>query len=325
GDPLAATEGWNFLSNPWPAAYDLEGHPGVPFYQYRNGQYETFLPGTTVISNNNNLVPPMGGFWLQNVNNSLSSFTFNRNQRTSAIGTTLKRGGGNATAPGEYYIRVQAFISNSQIKEETVIIFDTKGNDAYIYGEDAIKRKNDYGIPNMYTMASGYDLAIQSLPLLDENRRIPLYFDASGADAVVEIGLDHSYIKDGLRVFLEDKQLNTMELISENNYSFVVNEFSQSDRFVLHFTFDQSVTVESFNDISSYNAWVYRDEIHLRNPNEQTLKLQIYDVAGRALFTEVTANSEQLIPVPSSLSSGVYLLRISDGSRQMRTIKFVKP
>jgi hypothetical protein len=326
GAVTAATEGWNFLSNPWPAAYDLNGpnaHTGVTFYQYGDGSYQSYLPGVTAVSNNNNLVPPMGGFWIQNSGNSLNSFTFDRANRIAASGTVLKRGGGQSF--GEAYIDVQARIAGRGITETTLIVFSRRGNNAFLRTEDAIKRRNDYGIPNMYTRADGLDCAIQSLPELDQNYRMPLYFDPSGADAVVELGLDRSKLKDGLQVFLEDKQQNAFVLLSENDYHFVANSSSQIDRFMLHFTYDQTVNVESFKNATSFNAWVYRSEIFLKNPDAQTLSVQIVDMAGRVLLTQITSEEDQIIPIPNGLSAGVYLLKVNAGGKQVRTVKFVQP
>ena len=324
GDPLVATEGWNFLSNPWPAAYDLNGpnaHTGVTFYQYGNGQYQAYLPGVTAVSNSNNLVPPMGGFWIQNTGNSLNSFTFDRANRISASGTVLKRGGGQGIA--EAYIDLQARIAGSGLTESTLIIFSHRGNEAFLRSEDAIKRRNDYGIPNMFTRADGLDCSIQSLPELDLNYRLPLYFDPSGANAVVELGLDRSKLNDGLQVFLEDKQQNAFVLLSENDYHFVANSSSQIDRFVLHFTYDQTVNVESFKNATSINAWVFKGEIFLKNPEAQHVRVQIVDVTGRVLFTQLTCEKDQIIPISNSLSAGVYLLKVDAGGKQVRTVKFL--
>lgn len=325
GSTLNQTEGWNLLSNPWPANYRIDGgsHASVPFYVLRDGQYITFTAGLTTPSNGNNIVPPMGGFWIQNTSGVASTFTFARDHRGSADPALMSRGGG--LSPYSHYIELRANLSINGMMEPTIIRFDRDGNEAYVYGEDAVKRFNNSGVPNFYTLAGAVPLAIQTLPVLRNERSIPLFFAHNGNESMVEISINRDTLDPNLTVILEDKQTNNFEFLNTGNYSFVNNPSSQLDRFVLHFTYDQSIRIEDFKKGKDINAWVFKGYLHLENPNTKNLSISMVDMAGRTLFTTISSFSNDEIALPNNLSAGMYLIRIHSGSGQTQTLKYIHP
>ena len=96
--------------------------------------------------------------------------------------------------------------------------------------------------------------------------------------------------------------------------------------------FQQSrLTVVGIGDIPALDFEIVvfpnpaRDHLIIRTDKEQheNLYYQLYDLSGRIILQDRIRETETTIPV-NHLRSAVYLLRIIEGSRQVRAFKVVK-
>ena len=63
--------------------------------------------------------------------------------------------------------------------------------------------------------------------------------------------------------------------------------------------------------------------LNAENYNNPSLAYQLYDMQGNVMATEKLTNETTFIEM-AKLSSGVYLLRITDAEKQVKTIKVIK-
>ena len=165
--------------------------------------------------------------------------------------------------------------------------------------------------------SDGTNYSLQALPDSNyENMIVPLGINAS-ANTAITFSLESIHIPSGLKIFLEDKEMETITRLDETDSSYVVNttsDISGVGRFYIH-TASEVLAIEketSLGKISIFKTDKQRIRILGLEAAKTTLKL--FTVLGKEIIRkEFTAKNIEDVLLPK-LSKGVYLLQIKTES-----------
>jgi len=196
------------------------------------------------------------------------------------------------------------------------------GYDASVYGGVS----GEFAIfTNLVEDNQGLDMAIQSLPYNNFNDVIiPLGVKAQqGTSLTISLGYG-STLSNDVNVYLEDRLLNTFTLLNDSDYVFTPNmDLTGTGRFFLRFADeDTSTLISELDDILIYSNNASR-EVVIKGQLSEFSNVDIYDIQGRLVNTKTLDNSTFINTVNvDALSSGVYLVQLSNGSAK-KTQKIV--
>ncbi|WP_299119810.1 T9SS type A sorting domain-containing protein [uncultured Winogradskyella sp.] len=170
----------------------------------------------------------------------------------------------------------------------------------------------------------GKDMAVQSVSYSDiDNVTIPLGINiAQGEQATVSIFENN--IPEGITVILEDNVTNTFTNLLEGDYIFTpTTTLSETGRFYIHFSNTTLNTTENIlNGLEIYTN-ANPKEIVVKGQLESKTTLQLYDIQGRLVNTQLlnTKDTKHTVDV-SNLSAGVYVVQLLNnfGNRTQKVI-----
>ena len=176
---------------------------------------------------------------------------------------------------------------------------------------------------SFYTIISDKKLAIQgkSLPF-NEQDQIPIGFAVSEAGSYT-IGinaLDGLFLDEIEHIYLEDSQLGIYHDLKLNPYTFATPSGETNDRFILRFTLDtlglndnldQEISILGLKDSIKISSTFPFDSVSL------------YDVLGRQIKNLRNLNKTEFYINNSSLSNGVYLIKVQLNDHRSVTKKLV--
>ena len=196
-------------------------------------------------------------------------------------------------------------------------------------GYDASKLK---GNPNLalYTKLvadNGEDFAIQGLPELQDSASVKLGVTAGLAGQYSISAISTKGLPLYTKVFLEDKEQNNYtELSAVTSYSFSLpNSGTYDDRFVLHFLKDATSIEENSAEGIAFHAWTNGNQLCVRNNSDKDFRgiVRLFSASGQLLqIEEISVYCNESIGIKSVLSSGIYLLHISN-EEMNQTIKII--
>ena len=255
-------------------------------------------------------VAPGQGFFVK-IKTGGGSFTFEESMQSHQTGGIFYR---NSILTPEIDITIA---SNSHSKKTSVkyLSNSTKGLDP---GFDA-GQFNGVQTPNplnLYTQLvdnnQGVNFALQVLPEDYENIVIPLGVDAP-ANTEIAFSINHNNLPSNLKVFLEDKELNTITRLDEVNSQYKITpsvNLNGVGRFYLH-TSNQSVLNIKENSLS-YVSFFNNDRVLNVSGLNEKVDLQIFDLLGKQIFTlkNKYVNHSIQINIPSSINTGIYIVKL---------------
>lgn len=168
--------------------------------------------------------------------------------------------------------------------------------------------------PRAYFTQDNKDLAILSIdsinmqPLkfkVEENGNYTLHFEINKPD------LDYLHLIDNMTG-------NNIDLLTTPNYSFNATSSDYASRFKL--VFDPHYGVEEYENVPF--AFISNGRLYINDIETcQGAALQMVDMTGRTVWSETINNRDGMYTV-STMSPGIYVLRLNDGST-IRTQKVV--
>ncbi|MCR9250804.1 MAG: choice-of-anchor D domain-containing protein [bacterium] len=320
-------EGFNLISNPYPAAISyssfISGNSGADI----NGSIYLWDDFDSQVSRGDNsdylIVNTLGNTdsrsngeakWDGNIRTG-QGFFVKANSATAVSFTNAMRVGSNNSDGGFYRV------DNSEKKSIKLKLSDGKSSRAIVIGfvEDAtLEMDNQYDALTLsgidyafYSVIGGKRLAINGLPL-EYSDEIPLGIsvEEEGQQTISMMDVDNPGTLEV--VFLKDKLTGEMVNITEESYTFNVEAGETNDRFVLH-AFPSVVTgstsqldqqVYSYSDDGNLYVIFKTDEI-------QDANFKILDLSGRMLLnqnSEINANRWQV--ATDKIPANIYILMI---------------
>lgn len=161
--------------------------------------------------------------------------------------------------------------------------------------------------PMFYSVTSGNNLLLNTLPEISETPIIPFAFIKNNAE---NFSIELAKSLPGVNIYLEDLKTNALQNLTENPvYKFTSAEGDDPARFRLHFQDLLAEYQETFN-IYQNNSNIYINTLQTDNA-----EIMISNMLGQVVL-HVKTNGNPLTTLNSgSLQSGVYMISLSAGSK----------
>jgi len=295
GTSTAATQGWNFLANPYLCNYKWDGQvvgsSNQAYYIWDGSQYSSYVTGGGT-NNATGYIPPFHGFWVQRTGGAYQNFIFQTSQRTVLGGSAYKT---NSINP---QIKLAA-ISSVQpgLKDEILLEFHPLGNDNFEGDKDALKLRNAETMPMLWSIADE-NLSINRCKEFEVEKQVPLGFSsATAGNYFIAPNLDD--IPSHWTVYLEDQITNKWHDFKGGDFQFSHQAQNRTNRFVLHFYKTNPPKIE---DGKKINAWVFvaDEQLTVRFSNtSDRVSVFVSNSFGQELFSanHVTTSADFVIPV----------------------------
>ncbi len=171
--------------------------------------------------------------------------------------------------------------------------------------------KDEFVLSSRLIDDNGVSFALQCLPSDDfENAVIPI--ELNSTTSTVEFSVETSNLPTGIKVYLEDKQDKSFNLLNgEQSYTVQVNIGENTGRFYLH-TSQQALDQLSALDDGEYEIipQAQSSSLLVRGEITEGIRLSIIDLTGRTVFETNVSSSTVNIP---SLNNGVYIVKLING------------
>lgn len=179
------------------------------------------------------------------------------------------------------------------------------------------------GSDALFTKVDQYKLGIQgrSYPLQNTDVvALGASFYEAGAYAL-SISKREGVFADGQNVYLKDKQTGIVTNLSENTYVFQADKGLSEERFEISYL--PNATLGAATSVKE-NMNVYREgaDFVVKSTTQKITKLQVYDAAGRIVFT-IHPYAKEAIIKGEVLLHGMYLVKI-DADGTVFTKKIIK-
>lgn len=323
---------------------------GGHYWSSIGNPYPSFLPandnaaGTNVLGQNINILDPsFAGLYFWNgsayeVINQTSAalhfspgqafmvrakdeselFTFTESLQSHQSGTDNFYRNGNSTP------NIVVHVSNGSQQKSTEIKYISNATTGLDVGYDAGTYENNtpsFSIDShLVADSEGINFMLQCLP--DNNYEtmvIPLAIRAN-ANTPLTFHVVASNLPQGIDVYLEDKEANIIEKISENPYEVTPDEaLTGIGRFYLH----TSSTALSVDDVASLEF------INMYKTNNTTLRItglashsisriRLYDITGKEVMNhKFISQNVKDISLPAQLATGIYIATLVSNSSTM--------
>lgn len=322
--------GWNLVGNPYPAFVNwinlfatrpegsginasiiYRGFNGTNsmYYLYYNAQTQESTP-----AGQNEYIPPMQAFWI--FTTSASSITFQNNQKSHQPQTSVNQ---RLRSPKASLVpKFRLKIERGALKDEILVGFYPGASNSYD-SYDTPKLMNDGNMPNLYTIADGKVLAMNSMQTLIEGMEIPIGVNIAEEG---EYKLSLSELKNiDLPVFLNDKQSGTsMQINDSDSYTF----FSMISQDAMRFSVSlgtKVITDMTKNTVLNFKPYYLNGNICFSaNPGQS--QIRITDLRGSLILEKALGPYTQKIQL--TLSPGVYLAEMIAGNVKTQNKLLIK-
>jgi len=169
---------------------------------------------------------------------------------------------------------------------------------------------------NFYSIIDNSDdnYAIQLLNEFDESKTIPLGVDISSTgNYQISLANIEGIFANSQNVYLEDLLTNTIHNLSNDNYSFFIEEgVDIENRFLLRFN-NSSLSID--DNITLFKPVVYPNPSNGRfnitfNTNEN-VEIKIFDITGKKIFYKEITNTSYALDL-TKMEKGVYFMELFD-------------
>lgn len=314
---------WNLVANPYNSyinlkALDFTNIEWTIWYRTVDAsnyyQFVTYNRGEDIVLpfTESKLLAPMQAFWVRV--GQPGTFTFSQAARVHPTGVNpnLK----SAAMPVDDVLYLE--LHNGKTSDQAAIAFRESGSTVYS-GVDSEKRLSAGAVPNLYTVKSGRNTAINIQPSEPDDAGIPLgmTLDVAAAGDMTVKALNVSQMRSDLDLWLEDKATGErINLRSQPEYSFKAAAGSSNVRFVLFahrvatdiesHPVDQAGTIKIFGHKGNAVV-VVDDKLLIRG----TATAVIYNLAGQQLSATILSENRSEIALPQL--QGIYVVEVKAG------------
>ncbi len=307
-------EGWNIIGNPYPSALDWDA---VAIPPELSGAIWLFDP---TIGVNGDYVYYINGGGAANTTTQYIA---------SGQAFFVRATGGAGTLSFENNDRVHNGQSFYKGAESEVLVLKATGNDittqtAIRFNENATRQadrlydvyriiSDSPDVPMLFTKAGTQIMAINTLPAIEGNEIVPLWFRA-GTDGNYSIKATEMESFDSeTPIYLQDLETNTIQNLRQNP-EYIFDYKSGSDKsFLVYFTEPaKSNTAGDVKIYSNENMLSVKFPVtNLTDPNFNA-QIMVYDLTGKVVFQMRTTNIDNQISLNGHHS--IYMIRVISGS-----------
>lgn len=206
---------------------------------------------------------------------------------------------------------IRLFIDKGNEKKYTDIFYLNSTTENFDNGYDSSLYagvSSDFEIyTKLVNQEKDMNLAIQSLPK-DYSIVVPVgVIIAANSDVEFRIS---SYIPEGQKVYLEDRQLGIYTLLENESDAYKItieDALNGSGRFFIHTTNKALSSVE--NSVADINLYYSNKNLHIKNlPSENSL-ITIFDILGKEVFKQKLNKTQDKLSV-KELSDAIYIVKV---------------
>ncbi|MCD4731209.1 MAG: T9SS type A sorting domain-containing protein, partial [Bacteroidales bacterium] len=303
-------DGWNLIGNPFPSAVEWNTNwttsnidASIYVYDGNTGQYLSWNRILGMGTMPNGEVPPAQGFWAK-ANYPSPSITIPHSERVHTSQGFYKSGSNDA---------IQILVKGNGFSDKLLVYFDESATPGFDSDYDAYKLRGIAEAPQIYTTAEGIDLTLNTLPA-EPKMIIPMGFEMEAEGDCQLIAKELGDMDDDDELYLEDKLLNEMILLTENDiYEFSTSPDDDPDRFNLHFVFNNAnpITDDNPNEINIYSV---EKEIFIRLFETNNCNIYVYDLMGQ-LVKKLSGADNSLNKFTLNSNTGIYVVKVIDGNK----------
>ena len=295
--------GFNLLGNPYPSAIDLDvlystNTQSSSFYTWNqaNGQYSTYNAQTQIGQlGATNIIPANQGFFVNVA--AAGNYTFMDAYRTHSITPLAK-----STPANILRLNVQG----NNLGDEAVITFNSNATNLYDFKYDSRKLMGSGDAPQMYTVANGEKLSINSLSELIPNT-------SASVPMNLEVGTDGNYtitaselnsFTVNTTVYLIDSKTNQTINMSQNPvYNFTANTGDNANRFTVLFAATSGINSNNADNLVIFS---HNNDVFVTNKGNETIReIQIMNALGQQV---VKTGTESRISL--NVETGYYFVKV---------------
>ncbi len=249
------------------------------------------------------------GFIIKKTNTGNANITFNNSMRTSSKGTFFNAR--TASTDNKIWLKLTTPAKNFN----TLLIGYVKGatNDLDRgYDAEPITQSSDM----FYSVIDNKNLVIQGRNNSFTNNDIvtlgATFFEKGNYE--ISISQVEGIFNGSQAVYLRDKTLNKTINLSQENYPFYADAGDVKNRFEI--VYKPDATLATSNIVKNEEISIYESDgkIFLENKSEKFKKIEIFDTAGKLIYT-FTPNTNLFSIEKSDLNKGLFIFNTSSNSK----------
>jgi len=308
--------GWNLLGNPYPSPVNWQAsgwdksdiNDAKYIWDGPNDNYTIWLGGGAPIGINGGtrFIPSNQGFWVQATQNGTVQIS-----NATRIGETASTPDFYKNSEINYPVLDLIAIANGYT-DECMIRFLPGTSNGFDLNYDATKLFSQGSeVPQICTQSVKVNLAINTLPVLEDELMVPLSFQCKTAgyytleiNKVTNLDLLISvYLKDEL----EQRIINLSRNLS---YGFYHDPMNAKDRFKIYFNPSEDV-INNLNPDDYFSVYANSGRITLikNTIKDLTGEIWIYNTMGQAVY-RTTLTNDKTCSYNLNLASGYYYVNI---------------
>lgn len=249
------------------------------------------------------------GFIIKKTNTGNANITFNNSMRTSSKGTFFNAR--TASTDNKIWLKLTTPAKNFN----TLLIGYVKGATNGLdrgYDSEQIAKSSDM----FYSVIDNKNLVIQGRNNSFTNNDIvtlgATFFEKGNYE--ISISQVEGIFNGSQAVYLRDKTLNKTINLSQENYQFYADAGDVKNRFEI--VYKPDATLATSNIVKNEEISIYESDgkIFLENKSEKFKKIEIFDAAGKLIYT-FTPNTNLFSIEKSDLNKGLFIFNTSSNSK----------
>ncbi len=315
--------GWHLIANPYPSYIDVS-QPGFDMGDFRktvyirksDNQVSTYSMLTGVgLLQGSKYISPGQCIWLRTYtdNDKVVIPSSIRTHNPDAYGLMLKSG---SYEPSD---RLRLSLESEYGIDESVVIFNQYGSEIFtVY--DSEKLMNGGNIANLYSLKSGKEIAINSLPELANGTVIPLAYQVAAkgiSPMTIKVTNMDEFMPEVMVYLVDNVAGTTIDLRETPFYTFTPTVATANDRFELRFETSISTAVDEDikESVTKNQVLIYgvKQRAHIKvgqellNGTDKSIK--VYNVAGQLMATHELNNEITEFDLPQR--DAAFIIRVN--------------
>jgi len=292
-------QGYNLVPNPYPSAIDWSASSGwtktninneIHIWPSGGSNYASYVGG--VGTNGGTRYIPEGQSFFVKTNASSPVLNMNNSTRVHNAQAFWKSGENL-----ENVLRIKAVANN--YSDETIIRLTENSTSGFDADYDAAKMYGLEDAPQLFSVFDEMNYSINSLPLLQGEKIVPVHFETQYQGAVNLTFEGADSFDPSVEISLKDELTGqVINLRKQSSYVFDHNPENQAYRFNLKF----GGTI-GFEDIEAQNSnlWIAGNELFIHAP----------ELSGEKALIEILNTSGQLVQTQNIILSEMSSIRIN--------------
>lgn len=308
--------GWNLLGNPYPSPVNWQAsgwdktdiNDAKYIWDGPNDNYTIWLGGGSPIGINGGTryIPSNQGFWVQASQNGSVQIS-----NSTRIGETAATPDFYKSETQEYPI-LDLIARANGYTDECMIRFLPETSHSFDLNYDATKLFSQGNeVPQICTQSDNVNLAINTLPDLDDGLMVPLSFQCKSSGYYsIEIN-DITNLDPFSEVYLKDVlEQKIIKLSNELNYGFYHDPTNVKARFRIFFNPSEDV-INNIGADDYFSVYTSRDQITILKNTNKLLRgeIWIYNTMGQPVYNANLSNDKKC-SFNLNVASGYYYVSI---------------